>query len=137
MNTGISCEEIRANMRKNFSYLMRRDHLSYRKVGTLSGVSEAILYRWATQRDYGGPSFQSIASVLQALGTNFNAFCYTDMEERARSGDSHTNDFPGGEAAEYLSDFLALSDFDRVTVIRVMRALKGGHGPAEGAAPSA
>ena len=137
MNTGFSCEEIRANMQKNLSYLMRREHLSYRQVGTLSGVSAAILHRWATQRDYCGPSFRAIASVLQALGTNFNAFCYTDMEERARSGDSHTNDFPGGEAAEYLSDFLALSDFDRVTVIRVMQALKGGHGPAEGAAPTA
>ena len=137
MNTGISYEEIRANMQKNLSYLMRREHLSYRKLGTLSGVSAAILCRWATEWDYGGPSFQFIASVLQALGTNFNAFCYTDMEERARSGDSHSNDFPGGEAAEYLSDFLALSDFDRVTVIRVMRALKGGRGPVEGAAPTA
>lgn len=137
MNTGISCEEIRANMQKNLSYLMRREHLSYRKLGTLSGVDAAILFRWATERDYGGPSFRVIASVLQALGTNFNAFCYTDMEERARSGDSYSNDFTGDEAAEYLSDFLALSDFDRVTVIRIMQALKGGHGPSEGAAPTA
>ena len=137
MNTGISYEEIRANMRKNLSYIMRKEHLSYRSVGTLSGVDAAILCRWATQRDYCGPSFRAIASVLQALGTNFNAFCYTDMEERERSGDSYSNDFTGDEAAEYLSDFLALSDFDRVTVIRVMRALKGGHGPSEGAAPTA
>ena len=137
MNTGISYEEIRANMQKNLSYIMRKEHLSYRDVGTLSGVDAAILCRWATQRDYCGPSFRAIASVLQALGTNFNAFCYTDMEERARSGDSHSDDFPGDEAAKYLSDFLALSDLDRVTVIRVMQALKGGHGPAEGAAPTA
>ena len=137
MNTGISYEEIRANMQKNLSYIMRKEHLSYRDVGTLSGVDAAILFRWATQRDYCGPSFRAIASVLRALGTNFNAFCYTDMEERERSGDSHSDDFLGDEAAKYLSDFLALSDFDRVTVIRVMRALKGGHGPSEGAAPNA
>lgn len=137
MNTGISYEEIRANMQKNLSYIMRKEHLSYRNVGTLSGVDAAILFRWATQRDYGGPSFRAIASVLRALGTNFNAFCYTDMEERERSGDSYSNDFTGDEAAEYLSDFLALSDFDRVTVIRIMQALKGGHGPSEGAAPTA
>lgn len=126
MNSGISQEQIRANMRHNLSYAIHRARLSLTELSERSGVSAAILYKWAQDPNYSGPSFRSILSVLQVLGICLNDFCYAEMSENA----FHRRDYPAvardNLEAKFLILFQELPEFDQETVIRVMTALHGG-----------
>ena len=81
MNRNLTLEQIRANMRNNLHYLMKKGSMSLSSLSAISGASKQILARWVSDIDYTEPSLKFILSVVKTLDVNIEDFLYTDMSD--------------------------------------------------------
>ncbi len=120
MNRNLTLEQIRANMRNNLHYLMKKGSMSLSSLSAISGASKQILARWVSDIDYTEPSLKFILSVVKTLDVNIEDFLYTDMSDIENNITEYEPKPNNKDDALALGMFQALNSFDRDTVLRTL-----------------